>query len=371
MKKLIIILSLVLSATVAVTSSGCSKKSEGGAAGDKPLIRMITDPNGIDDKSFNAAGWRGILQYYGDTWDNPAGRGKYYDYMVCSTNDAWVPTLKNTADKGYDLIIAYGITAADPLQEVAGIYPEQKFVTVDVDWISAPNLMRFIFREEEGSYLVGMAAALKAQEDGVKNPKFGFIGGVPGATITRFEMGYYQGVKAILPDAQIIDYYANDWSRPDLAKTQAKSWYDNGVFMIFSAAGMSGNGTISQAKEYRIQDKNVWSIGVDSDQYEEGLYGSGKDSAVYTSMLKNVEVATVKVLEAVEKGTFSGELVTLGMKDNGTDYAKTNPAMSDSIKEKIDEAKAKIAAGTIKIHATYKDAQAAGVVPAGLGAIDG
>jgi basic membrane protein A len=373
MKRSRVFAALCIAAAFIAQFTGCTQKKGGAAEGgakEKIVIRMITDPNGIDDKSFNAAAWRGVLQFYGDTWENPSGRGKYYDYITCSTDDAWEPTLKQTADMGYDLIIAYGITAATALEKVSKAEPSQKFASVDVDWYQAPNIMQFMFKEEEGSYLVGMAAALKAQEDGVENPRFGFIGGVPNPTITRFEMGYFQGVKSVLPDAGILEYYANDWSKPELAKTQAKSWFDNGVFMIFSAAGGTGNGAIAQAKEYRMQKKNVWAIGVDSDQYEDGLYADGS-SAVYTSMIKNVELATVQVLEAVRDGTFTGGLVTLGMKENGVDYAKTNPAMSDAIQEKLDDAKQAIAGGVINIFSTYKAAQGAGIVPANLSAQDG
>ncbi|MDR3311910.1 MAG: BMP family ABC transporter substrate-binding protein, partial [Spirochaetaceae bacterium] len=210
---------------------------------------------------------------------------------------------------------------------------------------------------------------LKAQEDHIANPKFGFIGGVPGATITKFEMGYIQGIKAIFPDAAILDYYTNDWGKPDLAKTQAKNWYDNGVYMIYSAAGGSGNGTIAQAKEYRIQGKNVWAIGVDSDQYEDGIY-SGTDSAVYTSMIKKVETAVVLALKAVETGAFKGEVITLDMADGGVDYAATNPAMSGAVKASLEAAKKEIIAGSITVLGTYRAARAAGIASAGLGALD-
>ncbi|MDR2467403.1 MAG: BMP family protein [Spirochaetaceae bacterium] len=373
MKKLIVLLAgaLALSVTASLALSGCSRReARSGDSGGKPLVRMITDPNGIDDKSFNAAAWRGILDFYGDSWDNPAGRGTYYDYIVCSSDDVWEPTLKQAADKGYDLIIAYGITAASALEKVSTSYPDQHFASVDIDWYERPNIIQFMFREEQGSYLAGMAAALKAVEDGVQNPKFGFIGGVPNPTITRFEMGYFQGIKAVLPDAEILDYYANDWSAPNLAKTRAKSWFDSGVFAIFSAAGGTGNGAIAQAKEYRIQNKNVWAIGVDSDQYEDGIY-SGSDSAVYTSMIKNVELATLEVLKMVQSGTFKGGRTVLGMKENGVDYAKSNPAMSDAIKEKLDAAKQEITTGSINVYASYKDTKAAGLAPEGLGALDG
>lgn len=335
----------------------------------RPTIRLITDATGVDDKSFNAAAWRGILAYYGDTWDNQKNRGVLYDVVTNQTQDRYIPTIKQASDEGYDLICVTGFTFADALGEVAPLYPDQKYMIVDVDWVSQPNVMQFVFAEHEGSYLVGVIAALKAKADGIKNPRFGFIGGIPGATITKFEVGYIQGILSILPDAQIVDYYANDWGKPELAKAQAKNWYDSGVYAIYSAAGGTGNGTIAQAKEYRSQGRNVWAIGVDSDQYEEGLYSDG-ESAVLTSMLKMVESSTKVALQAVQDGTFASKVVNLDMKADGVGYSSRNKALGADIVGEVEKVKRDIIKGKIKVFATYKEALAAKAVPAGLGAKD-
>ena len=349
--------------------ASCRKGSSKTDTDGKPTIRLITDATGVDDKSFNAAAWRGIIEFYGDTWENQANRGKLYDVVTCQTMDMYIPNIKQASDEGYVLICATGFTFADAIGEVAQLYPNQKYMIVDVDWVGQPNVMEFVFSEQQGSYLVGLVAALKAQEDGIVNPKFGFIGGVPGATITKFEMGYIEGIKSVYPDAQIVDYYANDWGKPELAKAQAKNWYDSGVYVIYSAAGGTGNGTIAQAKEYRSQGKNVWAIGVDSDQYEEGIYTSGK-SAVLTSMLKSVETSTKYALSAIQDKTFKSGVVVLDMKTNGVDYSQKNSELSASIINKVEQAKKDIISGKIKVSATYAAARAAGTAPAGLGAID-
>ena len=308
MKKIIACMLVALITLTAFT--GCAKKAD--AKSDKPTIRLITDATGIDDKSFNAAAWRGILAFYGDTWENQASRGKLYDVVTCQTQDKYIPNLKQASDEGYDLICVTGFTFADALTEVSKLYPNQKYMIVDVDWVNAPNVMQFTFSEHEGSYLVGVAAALKAQADGIKSPKFGFIGGVPGAVITKFEVGYIQGLKSIIPNATVVDYYANDWGKPELAKAQAKNWFDSGVYVIYSAAGGTGNGTIAQAKEYRSQGKNVWAIGVDSDQFEEGVYTEGK-SAVLTSMLNRVETSNQTALNAIAAMNYASGVVVLHM----------------------------------------------------------
>lgn len=365
MKKIIAGL-MVLLAVLAVFT-GCAKKAD--AKSEGPTIRLITDATGIDDKSFNAAAWRGILAFYGDTWEKQDGRGKLYDVVTCQTQDQYIPNLKLASDEGYDLICVTGFTFADALGEVAPLYPDQKYMIVDVDWVVQPNVMQFMFSEHEGSYLVGVAAALKAQADGIKTPKFGFIGGVPGAVITKFEMGYIQGIKSILPNAEIVDYYANDWGKPELAKAQAKNWFDSGVYVIYSAAGGTGNGTIAQAKEYRSQGKNVWAIGVDSDQYEDGVFADGK-SAVLTSMIKRVEAATVYALNAIKDGKFASSVTVLDMKSDGIGFSEKNAELGPEIVAKVNAIKKDIIDGKISVFATYKEALAAKAVPAGLGAKD-
>ena len=113
-------------------------------------VRLITDATGIDDKSFNAAAWRGILEFYGDTWNNQKGRGTLYDTITCQTQDMYIPTLKMIADEGYDLIMVTGFTFADALIEVAPLYPKQKFMIVDVSWVNQPNVVEYVFAEDQG-----------------------------------------------------------------------------------------------------------------------------------------------------------------------------------------------------------------------------
>jgi len=368
MKKIFFAMFAIMLASVVFVS--CSKKDSSATTDDARLsVRLITDATGIDDKSFNAAAWRGILNYYGDSWDDQKGRGELYDVVTCATQDMYIPTLKQAADEGYDLIVTTGFTFADALSEVAPLYPDQKFAIIDVSWVSQPNVMEFVMREEQGSFLVGVAAALQAKADGISDPKFGFIGGVPGYTITKFEMGYLQGLKAVLPDAKFVDYYANSWGSPELAKSQAKNWYDSGVYAIFSAAGGTGGGTIAMAKEYRSQGKNVWAIGVDSDQYEDGIY-EGEKSAVLTSMVKRVESATLYALQSVEKDSFVSGVITLDMAANGVDYSTANPELSADVIKSVDSYKQKIIDGSIKVIDKYAACQEAGIAPAGLGAID-
>ncbi|MDR0998542.1 MAG: BMP family ABC transporter substrate-binding protein [Treponema sp.] len=346
-----------------------SASSSGGGARQGITVRLLTDATGIDDKSFNAAAWRGILEFYGDTWQNTRQRGTAYDVVTAQTQDMYIPNIRQATDEAYDLIVTTGFTFADALAEVARGNANQKYMIVDVDWVGLPNVLNAVFAEHEGSFLVGAAAALKAKADGIASPQFGFIGGIPGKTITKFEVGYIQGVLSVLPNARILDYYVNSWGEPALAKTQAKNWYDSGVYAIYSAAGGSGNGTIAQAKEYRAAGRNVWAIGVDSDQHEEGLYNAS-DSAVLTSMLKRVEASMVYALNAIRNNSFKGEIITFDMKVDGVGYSTTNKALGQDIVTQLEEIKQKIIGGEIKIAATYADAKRLSGFPQDLKAID-
>ena len=378
MKKINLCLVLAVLAAAFVVLAGCNKKptanvshvSETLALGSGDItVRLLTDATGIDDKSFNAAAWRGILEFYGDNWTHQTKRGIAYDVVTAQTQDMYVPNLRQATDEGYDLIVTTGFTWAEAMGEVASGNPRQNYMIVDVDWLGGANVMQSAYAEHEGSYLVGAAAALKAKEDGIANPRFGFIGGVPGAVITKFEVGFVQGVLSIIPDAQIVDYYVNSWGEPALAKTQAKNWYDSGVYAIYSAAGGSGNGTIAQAKEYRAAGRNVWAIGVDSDQHEEGLFNN-TDSAVLTSMLKRVETSLLYALQAVKNHTFRGEIVTFDLVKEGVGYSTSNHALSNSIVTQLEALKQRIISGDIHVAATNAEAKTLPGFPQDLKAID-
>ena len=366
MNKKIVFAGLIL---ISFFMAACQKKTAVAVPDDLVTVRLLTDATGIDDKSFNAAAWRGILEFYGDTWASPSLRGIAYDVVTAQTQDMYTPNLRQATDEGYDLIIATGFTWDEALDTVAADNPGQSYMIVDVDWLQSPNIMQAVYAEHEGSYLVGVAAALKAKEDGIVNPRFGFIGGVAGAVITKFEVGYVQGILSVIPNAQIVDFYVNSWGEPALAKTQAKNWYDSGVYAIYSAAGGSGNGTIAQAKEYRAAGRNVWAIGVDSDQHEEGLYND-KDSAVLTSMLKRVETSVIYALNAVKNDSFNGEIITFDLKADGVGYSTANSALSKDIVNQIEDVKKQITGGKIKVAATLSDAMRLPGFPQNLRAID-
>jgi basic membrane protein A len=366
MKKLtIFVLGLLVAA-----SAFAGGRNEGGAQAGNVTSVLMTDASGIDDHSFNAAAWRGMLEFYGTTWAEQAGRGPLYQTINSPTLDMTLPNMMLAVEEGYDLVIAAGFTWADVTNTVAGANPNQNFLIVDVDWIPRPNVMQAVFAEHEGSFLVGAAAALQALESGVQNPRFGFIGGIPGAVITRFHVGFIQGVHSVIPGAEVLEFYVNSWGEPALALMQARNWYNDGVFAIFSAAGASGNGTIAAAREMRMQGHNVWAIGVDSCQFELGFY-AGRNSAVLTSMLKQVEAPVVYALNAVRDGTFSGRTISFGLQENGVGFSDVNPALSRNVVNQTNQLRQRIINGELNVVPTLSGARLLPGFPNLVQAIDG
>lgn len=364
-------LGLLMTSIALLFSCGTSAKNKAGLDGSGDITTILVDEgSGIDDRSFNQSAWKGITSYYGDTPENPTKKNVLYKEIYAATPDIRLPNVRLASDEAPDLIVATGFTFASVIKEVAMEYKNQSYLMIDDNSFSLPNVRSVVFAEQEASYLVGMAIALKAKEEGVTEPKFGFIGGIPGPVLTRFEVGYVQGILSVLPNAQFFDYYANDWAKPELGKVQAKAWYDAGVYAIFTAAGSTGNGAISQAKEYRDMGKNVWVIGVDSDQYEDGLYGDLSQSAVFTSAIKRVDITTLDTLNRIKDGSFKGETVIYSLKDGGVDYSTRNSSLNSNIIKLVNAAKEDIKSGKVKVFATYESAVKSGNFPNTLKAVD-
>ncbi|MDR2485263.1 MAG: BMP family ABC transporter substrate-binding protein [Treponema sp.] len=335
----------------------------------KPTTLLITEAAGENDDSFVQSAFKGILKFYGETWDNQTSRGILYNTVRCISQNDYKLALKSASEeRKWDIIVMTGFIFADPLIEIAPQYPEQKFAIIDVDWVNAPNVAQYIFAEHEGSYLAGAVAALKALESGIAAPVFGFIGGIPSSTITKFEVGYVQGIRSIIPDAEIVDFYAGSWNDPDAAYAQAKTWYDSGVFAIFSAAGGTGSGAIEQTRTCRRRGMDVWAVGVDVDQHDVGLYAPSA-SAVLTSMIKRVETATFTALTSVQNNAFTGNSsVALTLEQEGVGF--TTAMLSGDIIDRVNGIRNDIINKRVRVIPTYRDALAARLVPPSLKALD-
>jgi basic membrane protein A len=330
----------LLASTLAFAGGGADSKAAPAAKSFK--IGLVTDIGGIDDKSFNQGTWEGVVRF---AQENGLAKDKDYKYLQSAAEADYVPNLSTFSDEGLDLIVAPGFLFEKSMGDVAARYANNKYLIIDAV-VSKPNVASAVFAEHEGSYLVGVAAGLKAKADG--KDVLGFLGGMKFPLIERFQAGFEQGVKAVYPEAKILVDYAGDFGAPDKGQAIAQKQFNAGAYIIFHAAGGTGNGMIKEAKERSEKGDVRWAIGVDKDQYTDGVYG-GK-SAVLTSMMKRVDVAAYEVAKLAKAGQFpGGQTLVFSIKNKGVGIPEKNPNLSDSIVAKVKEYEAKIASGAVAV----------------------
>jgi basic membrane protein A len=354
---------LVLVAVLGVVAAACGGDDDGGAAGDGDgdgaaaecnediTVGMAFDIGGLGDRSFNDAADAGLQQAIEDGLVCEENTQTNEANATGSDRDQNVQAL---ADAGFDLVIGVGFAFSPGINTIAPDYPDTNFMIVDGfatcgtacgltnDAEAIPNVADFTFKEHEGSFLVGAAAALKCECDTI-----GFLGGQQGTgLIERFQAGYEAGAEAINPDINVLVEYIGDdttaFNDPVRGEALSTSMYDDGAEIIYHAAGASGAGLFNAAV-----DANKLAIGVDSDQY---LTASPEQQPlILTSMLKRVDTAVYTAIEQTGEGEFGGSLV-FGLAEDGLDYATSNPdELTPDIQERLDEFKQQIIDGEITV----------------------
>ena len=253
--------------------------------------------------------------------------------------------MQGLVDEGSGLVIGVGFLFEDAMNTVAAANPDTSFAIID-SVVDLPNVASLVFAEEQGSFLVGAAAALKTQTGTV-----GFIGGVENDLIQKFEAGFAAGVAAVDPDIEILVNYITQppdfggFNDPARAKEIAAAQYEAGADIIYSAAGSSGLGAFEAAADAGAPGE-VWAIGVDSDQYE--LVSPELQPYILTSMLKRVDVATFDTITAFNDGSFAAGVQVFDAASGGVGYS-TSGGFVDDITDQLDELSAQIASGEIEV----------------------
>jgi basic membrane protein A and related proteins len=336
-------LSLVLAACGSDDEKDTAKKTDEGSKEESAFsVAMVTDTSGIDDKSFNQATWEGVKQFASENGLEEGDGG--YAYLQSNSDSDYTTNLNALARRDFSLIFGAGFSIASALEEIAAQQPDTNFTIIDSVIADKENVASVLFKEHEGSFLAGVAAAMTS-----KSGKVGFIGGMESEVITRFEVGFTEGVKAVDPDMEVDVVYVGSWSDSATAQTHANRMYQGGVDVIMHAAGGAGNGLFTAAKDIKEKDANanVWVIGVDSDQFAEGETANG--NVTLTSMIKNLQTAVMDISTKAKEGNFpAGEVITYGLKENGV-YLSENGGMSDEVKAKVKEYTEKIASGEIVV----------------------
>ena len=296
------------------------------AASADPAV--IYDMGGKFDKSFNQAGYDGA-----ERWKKETGKS-YLEFEVANTAQR-EQAQRRMAERGANPIVGIGFAQASSLEKVAKDFPKVQFAIID-SVIKLPNVESIVFKEHEGSFLVGMMAALAS-----KTGKVGFVGGMDIPLIRRFQCGYEQGAKYANPKVEVSANMTGTtpaaWNDPAKGAELAKAQFAKGVDVIFAAAGGTGVGVYQAAK-----DGGKFAIGVDSNQ------NHMHPGTMLTSMVKRVDVAVYNAF----KGSKGGNVNVLGLKEGGVDYAMDEHnarLVSADMKAKVDAAKKDIIDGKIKV----------------------
>ncbi len=320
----------VASAIVALAGSTLS-------AGDfKPAV--VFDLGGKFDKSFNEGVFNGLEKFKKETGIN------YRGFEVTNATQR-EQAIRKMAKKGSDPVLGIGFAQGSAVEKVAGEFPNTKFGIIDMV-VNKPNVQSIVFKEHEGSFLVGLLAAMAS-----KSGKVGFIGGMDIPLIRKFACGYEQGAKYANPKAEVVQNMTGStpsaWNDPSRGGELAKGQFDRGVDVVFAAAGGTGVGVYQAAK-----DAGKLAIGVDSNQ------NYMQPGTMLTSMVKRVDVAAYNLFKDAMNGKFKGGIQSLGLAEGGVDWAldKYNEKLiTPEMKKAVDAAKAAIIAGKIKVHDYMSD----------------
>ena len=340
-------LAVLLGLALLVTACGDDDKdsatsdTKAPSASEDVRVGLVYDVGGRGDQSFNDAAYAGLSKAEKElgveTQDlEPSAGGQDREEL-----------LRTLADEGYQLIIGTGFNFSTPMKAVAADYPDTTFAIVDDDQALADNITNLVFAEEQGSYLVGAAAALTSTTG-----KLGFIGGVESPLIKKFEAGYVAGASKVKPEATVDVKYISQlpdftgFNNPTAAKEIATAQYGGGADVIFHAAGGSGGGLFEAAQAL----PNVWAIGTDSDQYLTA--DPGVQSKILTSMIKRVDVAVFDAIKAFTEGTLKAGVQRFDLANDGIGYSTSGGFLKPEVITQLDDLKQQIVAGTIEVPTT-------------------
>ncbi|MBD7915174.1 BMP family ABC transporter substrate-binding protein [Clostridium sp. Sa3CUN1] len=352
MKKKLI--ALTLSALMITGLVGCGNSE---TAKKSLKVGMVTDAGTIDDKSFNQGTWEGILKA-----EEELGIDSSYLKPSGNTEADYMKEIGNLYDAGYKFIVTPGFKFETALFQAQDKYPEAKFVIIDgspnngkdgeerVEKVG-DNTIAIYFAEQEAGFAVGVAAALELKEG-----ELGFIGGMKLPAVQKFNWGFQQGVKYAnenlgtnmnIKKENVV--YQGTFDNVAAGQQIAATMFDNGVKAIFTAAGGVGVGSIKEAKDRATNGKEAWIIGVDVDQYQDGVYDEANNkSIILTSAVKKVEAAAFDMIKSELDGNFKGgQTLVFDAKSGGVGIPAENPNLSKETQDKVNEVLDQIKEGKI------------------------
>ncbi|TCI25667.1 BMP family ABC transporter substrate-binding protein [Exiguobacterium sp. SH5S4] len=323
MNKTIIIGALT---TCIVWLSGCQSVIDQPEQTVEPRQSMgvVLSDVGLGDQSFSDAAMRGMgqLRETGD-W--------FVDYRELDETETYKAGFEQLVEDGHDVVVGLGFASQTDLETVASKHPDQQFALVDAV-STLPNVISVTFEETEGSALAGAVAGLETESD-----KIGFIGGVDNELIQKFGTGFELGAKSVNEDVEMIVDYANDFASPEIGRKLAEKQIAAGADVLYAAAGLTGVGVLETAERNGIK-----AIGVDSDQ------SMIAPDAVVTSMLKQVDLAIVKIADSLQSEAINDH-IELGIEEGGIGLAALRRVQwTDEETEQFEAVQKRLLEGTLQ-----------------------
>ena len=348
-------------AWVVTTLTGCKNEIKETSTNELK-VGMVTDSGSIDDKSFNQGAWEGIVKY---KEDNPNCEIQYLQPNGETTQD-YLEAIDNFALSGVEVIVLPGFVFEEALGVAQERYPEITFIAIDAEPLVkydsgipvygiAKNTVSIFFAEQQASFLTGIASALETQTN-----KVAFLGGMEVPAVQKLGWGFVAGVAYANANfgtnVEVVDYiYQGTFTDFDAGKSISAGIYDQGADIILTAAGAVGVGAISEAKTRAESGENVYIVGVDVDQYDEGLLTDGS-SIILTSAMKYLGEAAYNQIDAYVKGEFEGgQRILMDIVANGVGLPQENPNLSEKTVEKVNAVIELIEKGTIEVPKTKEE----------------
>lgn len=358
MKKRLLSL-LAVSAITVTLFAGCGSSSTTGdkaSKEEKIKVGMVTDSGTIDDKSFNQGTWEGLKK----TESELSTETKYLKPSG-ETEADYLKNIGDLYDSGFKFIATPGFKFETAIFKAQDKYKDAHFVLIDgtpndgatpnANYKVADNSVSILFAEHQAGFIAGVAASVE-----LKDGELGFIGGMEIPAVQKFNWGFQQGVayaneklgtKMSLKADNII--YQGTFNDTAAGQQLAAQMYDRGVKAIFCAAGGVGSGAITEAKARAASGKKVWIIGVDRDQYEDGM-GADSKSVVLTSAVKKVETASYNMVKALKEGNFpGGQTLTFDITKDAVGIPEKNPNLSDASTKAVQDLYAKLKDGSVTV----------------------
>ncbi|MDV2583040.1 BMP family lipoprotein [Alkalibacillus haloalkaliphilus] len=287
---------LITALLIIMTLIACSSETE--QQEDETISAgLLVTESGLGDNAFSDLAFQGLTQARDEL-------GIVFDYRE-PFDEQYERHLEELIEQDHDVIIGLSFSTAPAIEAMAETHPEQQFVIID-DVIDLPNVTSITFKEDEGSYLIGLIAGMRTESDVV-----GFIGGVDSEVVRTFERGFVEGIEESNSDAEILIEYAGTFDDDQLGADIANNMIDEGADHIFPSAGFTGTGALQEA-----ENEGVFAFGVDTDQY------TIAEDAVVSSMVKNVNTAIYEVVESLHNGEeLNGEHLVLGLDEGGVGLA--------------------------------------------------